>query len=81
MASKVESKTKEDAEAPVKSYWYPDKTPDMNEVNIGYTIWRHSVVLMPLISIPVVLAFSWMVVQTHDQEVTKDICFIVGKIA
>jgi hypothetical protein len=27
------------------------------------------------------LAFSWMVVQSHDQEVTMDICFIVGEIA
>jgi 3-ketoacyl-CoA synthase len=71
MAETRQKPKTEDTEAPVKSYWYPDKTPDMNEVNIGYTIWRHSVVLVPLISIPVVLAVFWMAVSTHDQELYK----------
>jgi hypothetical protein len=43
----------------------------MNEVNIGYTIWRHSVVLVPMISIPIVLAFFWMTISSHDQELYK----------
>jgi len=60
-----------DEKCTVKSYWYPDKDPDLNEVKGGYKIWRHNVVLVPLILIPVFLSFLWMVVTSLNIEFVR----------
>ncbi len=67
---------KDDKGCDVKSYWYPED-PDFNEVKGGYNNWRHSVVLVPLIFIPIFFSFLWMSIASHNDEVGYNFCPLI----
>eukprot|EP01114_Cavostelium_apophysatum_P006083 TRINITY_DN1729_c0_g1_i1.p1 TRINITY_DN1729_c0_g1~~TRINITY_DN1729_c0_g1_i1.p1 ORF type:complete len:498 (-),score=107.14 TRINITY_DN1729_c0_g1_i1:44-1537(-) len=51
------------AEEPIKSYWYPDRTADIEEVNLGYKTYSRTYRILYLSLIPLMLCFLHYMVQ------------------
>jgi FlaA1/EpsC-like NDP-sugar epimerase len=61
----TERPKKPEDDKPLRSYFYPDKTPNLQEVNIGYRTYNHNLLLVPLVLIPLFAIFVGMTVSTH----------------
>jgi hypothetical protein len=40
----------------VKSYWYPDRSADLKEVKVGYSVWKRKDRLVVLLLIPIIVS-------------------------
>jgi len=58
----------EEKEVETKSYWYPDRTADIEEVNKGYRTWNSDKRLVALFFIPVLLVFLSVLVVRETQD-------------
>ena len=63
--NKTETKRPAKDDIPTKSYWYPDQTPDLKEVNIGYKIFSGTLLVIPLVLIPLSALFVGFVFSSH----------------
>jgi hypothetical protein len=56
--------------ASIKSYWYPERAGNLEEVKVGYQLWqsRKHIIFMSLIPVAVAILMAFIVGLNHSEE-------------
>jgi hypothetical protein len=67
----------------LRSYWYPDRSVDMQEVGVGYHNWNESgrIVILGLIPIMIVVIGMFVMSLKHSNEFMEMYSHISAEIA